>query len=577
MLKGQPVSPGVAVGRAVVFRSGEGPVPRLAVAPEDRDREVARLRRAGGQAADEFAALARESAGTVREELRAILGAHGMMASDPAFLDPVIVRIRREGVNAEWALWETAETFRRQLLAASAPTMQERADDIGAVARQIARALSGDRAIRLTDLEPGSVLVAEELTPADAARLDPSRLVAIALERGGPTSHATIMARSFGLPAVVGIAGLTNSVSAKHPVLVDGDRGVVDPRPRREQIRRCLERVRETRKRELERLRSLPRTTTTRDGERVYLRANLELAEETAAMARYAAEGVGLYRTEYLYLRSPNGAPKLEEQRAAYESILRAAAPEPVVIRTYDLGGEKGIGHPIGENPALGLRGLRYCLANTELFDTQITALLLAAPAGNLRILLPMVGSPTEVREARVRFSACAARLGIDRLPPLGTMIEVPAAALLAEALAAVSDFFSIGTNDLTQYSLAVDRSNPEVASYFRPLSPAILRMVKSVVDAGRKTGREVAVCGELASDRSGVALLLGLGIRDLSMTPVAIPAVKEWVAEFEIERLTRLADRALECADALEVDALLSGFRAAVARRAREQRTGEP
>jgi phosphoenolpyruvate-protein phosphotransferase (PTS system enzyme I) len=572
MLKGQPVSPGVAVGRAVVFRSGEGPVPRLPVVAEDRDREVERLRKAGAQAADEFRGLARDSEGTVREELRAILGAHGMMASDPAFLDPVIARIRREGVNAEWALWETAETFRRQLLSASAPSMRERADDIVAVARQIARALSGDRAVRLSDLEPGSVLVAEELTPADAARLDPSRLVAIALERGGPTSHATIMARSFGLPAVVGIAGLTNSVSAKHPVLVDGDRGVVDPRPRREQIRRCLERVRETRKREAERLRTLPRTTVTRDGVRIFLRANLELAEESGAIARYGAEGVGLYRTEYLYLRSRDGAPTIDEQRAAYESILRTAAPEPVVIRTYDLGGEKGIGHPIGENPALGLRGLRYCLANDELFDAQITALLLASPAGNLRILLPMVTSPLEVREARARFSACASRLGIDRLPPLGTMIEVPAAALLAEALAQVSDFFSIGTNDLTQYALAVDRSNPEVAPYFRPLSPAILRMVRSVVDAGRKTGRQVAVCGELASDRSGIPLLLGLGIRDLSMTPVAIPSVKQWVADFEIERLTRLADRAVECSDALEVEALLAGFRTALARRARDR-----
>jgi len=290
------------------------------------------------------------------------------------------------------------------------------------------------------------------------------------------------------------------------------------------------------------------------------VRANLELPEEIAALERFRAEGVGLFRSEFLYLRALPSSPGVEEQRAAYETLLAAAAPHPVVVRTYDLGGEKGIGPAPGENPALGLRGLRYCLAHPELFSQQLAALCLAARRGTLRILLPMVTSLSELKAARRALEKAAVRTGLSRLPELGVMIEVPSAALLADRLASEADFFSIGTNDLAQYGLAVDRANPDVADLYRPLHPAILRMIRMVVDAGREHGRPVAVCGELAADPIGAAVLIGLGVTDLSVTPVAIPAVKENLAGIDASRARTLAGRALDAAEASEVEKLFGG-----------------
>jgi phosphotransferase system enzyme I (PtsI) len=394
----------------------------------------------------------------------------------------------------------------------------------------------------------------------EVSRLDPRRVRALALERGGPTSHATIIARSFGLPAVVGIEGLCDAISPETPIVVDGDRGTVDANPSKERLRRSLLRVREAREK-ARRLRArVPRTAATKDGVRIAVRANVELAEEILALERYHAEGVGLFRSEFLYLRAAAGAPGVEEQRAVYEDLLAAAAPHPVVVRTYDLGGEKGIGPARGENPALGLRGLRYCLAHLELFDAQLTALCLASRTGPLSVMLPMVTSLWELQEARIALGAAAQRTGLAEPPPLGVMIEVPSAALLADRLAAVADFFSIGTNDLAQYALAVDRANPDVASLYRPLHPAILRMVRSVVEAGRAHNRPVAVCGELAAEPIGIAVLIGLGIVDFSVTPVAIAGVKDCLATLDSARARALVEKALAAAEASEVEKLFRG-----------------
>ncbi len=281
----------------------------------------------------------------------------------------------------------------------------------------------------------------------------------------------------------------------------------------------------------------------------VTVRANLELLEEVPALDRYHAEGVGLFRSEFLYLKAAPAVPGVEEQRAAYERLLEAARPHPVVVRTYDLGGEKGIGPVHGENPALGLRGLRYCLAHPELFDAQLEALCLASRKGELRILLPMVTSLSEVRAARRHIARAAERTGLPRPPSTGVMIEVPSAALLAAELAPEADFFSIGTNDLAQYGLAVDRANPDVAALYQPLHPAILRMIRMVASAGRANERPVAVCGEMASDPLGITFLLGVGLTELSVTPVAIGAVKEQVGQMDVARAAVLAEKALSSA----------------------------
>jgi phosphoenolpyruvate-protein phosphotransferase (PTS system enzyme I) len=559
MLQGLSVSPGIAVGRAVIIRFGGLPAFRRAVDPDGVDREERRLRRAAAKAAEEFTRHSREAKGDIGSELAAILEAHGLIAEDETYLGAIAARIHRDRVNAEWALAEVTRELGERLAAADSSAMREREADLTDVAREIAAQLSGGEGPVAVELPRGSILVADELSPVAAARLDPRRVLGLALERGGPTSHASIIARSFDLPAVVGIPGLCDLVSPERPIVVDGDRGVVEADPSKERLRRSLERVREDRERSRRLRGKTARAAVTTDGVRIAVRANLELPEEIPALERFRAEGIGLFRSEFLYLRALPRSPGVEEQRKAYETLLTAAAPHPVVVRTYDLGGEKGIGPAPGENPALGLRGLRYCLAHPELFQEQLTALCLASRRGELRVLLPMVTSLSEVKAARAACAKAASKVGVPT-PPLGVMIEVPSAALLAERLAEEADFFSIGTNDLAQYGLAVDRANPDVSALYRPLHPAVLRMVRMVVDAGRATGKPVAVCGELAGDPVGAAVLVGLGIRDLSVTPVAIPAVKEHLSRIDAGRARELAERALEASEPQEVECLFGG-----------------
>ncbi len=560
MLQGVSVSPGVAVGRAVIIRFGGLPAFRRAVAPEGFDREERRLRRAAAKAAEDFERHSSEAKGDIGSELAAILEAHGLIALDETFLGAIAERIRRDRVNAEWALAEVTRELGGRLAAADSAAMREREADLADVAREIGAHLSGgDRPVP-TDLPRGSILVADELSPVDAARLDPRRVRGLALERGGPTSHASIIARSFGLPAVVGIPDLCDLVSPERPIVVDGDHGTVEADPSKTVLRRSLGRVREGREKSRRQRGRAAKATVTLDGVRIAIRANLELPEEIPALDRFRAEGVGLFRSEFLYLRTQPHSPGVEEQRAAYETLLAAAAPHPVVVRTYDLGGEKGIGPAPGENPALGLRGLRYCLAHPELFSEQLTALCLASRRGKLRILLPMVTSLSELKAARRALERAASRTGLAKVPELGVMIEVPSAALLADRLATEADYFSIGTNDLAQYGLAVDRANPDVADLYRPLHPAILRMIRMVVEAGRANGRPVAVCGELAADPIGAVVLVGLGVTDLSVTPVAIPAVKEILSGIDASRAAVLAEKALDASEASEVEKLFGG-----------------
>ena len=560
MLQGLSVSPGIAVGRAVIIRFAGLSAFRRAVSPEELEGEERRLRRAAGEAAANFARHSRETKGAIGSELAAILEAHGLIATDETYVGAIVERIVRDRVNAEWALAEVTRELSERLAAADSSAMREREADIADVGREISAQLSGGVRPGPRELPRGSILVADELSPVDAARLDPRRVRALALERGGPTSHSSIIARSFGLPAVVGIAGLCELVSPERPIVVDGDSGVVEINPSRERIRKSLLKVREARERSRRMRGRTAKAAVTRDGERIAVRANLELPEEIPALDRFRAEGIGLFRSEFLYLRALPRSPGVEEQREAYETLLAAAAPHPVVIRTYDLGGEKGIGPAPGDNPALGLRGLRYCLAHPELFEEQLAALCLASRSGELKILLPMVSSLSEVTEARRMLRDAAARVGIARPPQVGIMIEVPSAALLADRLASEADFFSIGTNDLTQYGLAVDRANPDVSALYRPLHPAILRMIRMVVEAGAACGKPVAVCGELAGDPLGAAVLVGLGIRDLSATPVAIPRVRDHISTLEASRTCALAKRALAAAEAWEVERIFGG-----------------
>ena len=573
MLQGIPVSPGIAVGRAVVVRFGGTPAFRRAMPPDQMEAEEKRFRKAAHAAAEDFFAQSKQSSGDMSSELGAILEAHGMIASDESLLSPVVERMRRERVNAEWALAGVSRELAARLEASPSAAMRERAADIRDVAREISRHLSGGDPLQRKDLPRGSILVADELSPADTARLDPRRVRAIALERGGPTSHASIIARSFGLPAVAGVPALCDAVSPERPIIVDGDRGIVESAPSKDKLRRALVKVREAKER-TRRLRARTAgAAVTADGIRIVLRANIELAEEIPALEYWHAEGVGLFRSEFLYLKAAPSTPSVEEQRDAYERLLAAVGPHPVTVRTYDLGGEKGIGPTTDENPALGLRGLRYCLAHPKLFEEQLTALCLASRKGELKILLPMVAGVSEVRAARRHLEKVCREVDLKSPPPLGVMIEVPSAALLADRLALEADFFSIGTNDLAQYALAVDRSNPDVSALYRPLHPAILRMIRFVVEAGAACGRPVAVCGEMAADPLGIGVLVGLQIRELSVTPVAIAGVKDTLLAIDSNRARMLAVKALNASEASEVEKMFRALPHAAAAVTAEKR----
>src|ERR1700693_1038107 len=517
MLHGLPVAPGIAVGRAVIVRFGGTPAFRRVVPPDELESEERRLRRAAHAATEDFLQHSRESKGAMGSELAAILEAHGLIASDETLLSGIVERIRKERVNAEWALAAVSREMGRRLEAADSAAMRERSEDIADVAREIARHLSGGEPLAGHELPRGSILVADELSPADAARLDPRRVRAIALERGGPTSHASIIARSFGLPAVAGVAGLCEAVSPERPMIVDGDRGIVETSPSKDRIRKGLVRVRDAREKDRRLRARTAGVAATADGIRIILRANLELTEEIPSLERCHAEGVGLFRSKFLYLAAAPATPGVEEQREAYERLLEAAKPHPVVIRTYDLGGEKGIGPAPGENPALGLRGLRYCLAHPDVFDAQLTALCLASRKGELKILLPMVGGVGDLRAARRHLERAVAKVGLTRPPPLGVMIEIPSAALP--------------------------------------------RMTPSVGEAGAAPDRPVAVCGEMAADPIGIGVLVGLQIRELSVTPVAIAGVKDVLSGIDSERGRALAEKALNVSEASEVEKLFRGL----------------
>ena len=570
-LTGIPVSPGIAVGRAVVCIGRTDSTPRRDLDVDEVAAELERLRLAVESAICEIGEMAGQVETRLGKEYAAIFQAHALFLRDPSFLGPIEKKVRLEKVNAEWAVEVVADALAARLRDLPDKDLALRASDLDDIATILKRALGeGSGAVdRLATLPWDScVLVADELTPSDAVRIPRDKVVAFVTERGGKTSHAAILARSFGLPAVVAVPKLLASVGEGDRVIVDGREGVLWREPSEDVLSLFRERQGRDATREISlKEKSLSGLAQTRDGEEVAIRANIELAREVADVFEYGADGVGLFRSEFLYLSSAGVEfPDEATQAAIYRQVVSQLSPRPVVIRTYDLGGKKGARHLSGaeENPVLGLRGVRLCFSHPEMFRTQLRALLSVASEGDLRILVPMVAGVEEVRRVRTFVEEARAELAdrgvvVPNSVPIGAMIEVPSAAITADLIAPEVDFLSLGTNDLVQYTLAADRANEAVSDIFRPHHPAILRLIARVQEAARAAGKPLAVCGEMAADPALFLLLLGLGIREFSMGPRSVPLLKDVARCASAADAARMARAALSLSTPDDVAALLA------------------
>jgi phosphotransferase system enzyme I (PtsI) len=563
-LRGTGVSPGVAVGRALVVEHETGPVFRLSLTPDGREAEVLRLEQALAASAAQLEAIKQRLSLEVGAKHAYIFDAHLLMLRDPLLRDRALEVVRQESVNAEWALRTVSESLHTLFSQFSDAYLRERSTDLDDVIGRVQLNLRGSPgAPSLARLPEPVVLVAGDLRPSEAAELDWDRVLAIVTDVGSSTYHTAIIARSLGIPAVAGLKDATRRIAPGALVAVDGVRGevVVDPSP---EALATLRAAQEQHRREDERLRGTRGLLAcTPDGVAVRLEANVEFPEEAATAQLYGAQGIGLFRSEYLLGRGLR-FPTEEQQLDVYHRLLEQMHPFPVTVRTWDVGAEAlGPAGPSSPNPALGERALRLLRRSAEPFRVQLRALLRAGTHGPIRIMFPFVSGVSDLRVALGLLEQAKAELRAEGTPfrddvPVGINIEVPSAAVVADRLAAEVDFFSVGTNDLIQYLLAVDRTDPRVSSLYEPLHPAVLRTLAGIARAAEASGRSLSVCGEMAGQPLQAVLLVGLGFRELSMAPSAIPRVKEALRAVPAAEAQALAARCLELSSGPEIEALV-------------------
>jgi phosphotransferase system enzyme I (PtsI) len=583
---GIPVSAGVAIGP--VFRASE-PTPEITrhkIHAADCGAEGARFDAAVAQSRKQLGKLRNRLAVLPQEtqvELTPLIEAYIRMLGSTRMIQAVRRRIEETLVSAEAAVVAESEAIASAILAQAEPGMpaedraslMRRAEEVREIGRRLVRNLTRTPFRSFAGLPEGAVLISEALRPSDAALLDPSRLAGVATEEGGAEGHTSVMLRALGVPAVLGAAGLAHAIRPGDLAVVNGSVGTVVLNPGTQTLataRRAVTAFARERQR-FAKLRRLPAETL--DGETVELQANLELPLELPLIAQSGALGIGLLRTEFLFMNRET-VPDENTQAETYRTIVEAMGGDPVAIRVLDWGGEKdiealssaGIVPDVADaNPALGMRGIRLLLRETELLETQLAAILRAATAGPVRVMLPMVTTVGEVRTSREIYERVARRLRRrgeripDKLPPLGIMIETPGAALSADALALEADFFAIGTNDLTAYTLAVDRGEADVAELYDPLHPAVLRLVQFATEAALRMRMPVSVCGEMAANPRLTPLLLGLGLRSFSMTASAVPRVKQAIRAVEIDACARFARHVMEQSDPEKIEELVTGF----------------
>jgi phosphotransferase system enzyme I (PtsI) len=565
IFRGIGVSPGIAVGKALVLEMRRPRAKREVLDPARIPLEVSRLQQALETSRRQILEIQERIAREIGPQYARIFDAHLLILEDRLLVEEVTARIRDQQVNVEYAVQEVLEPIRQALSRVEDGYLRERRTDVDDVGDRLLRNLLGQRASFPVERPGETIVFAHDLSPSDTVQLHKEAILGVATETGGRTSHSAIMARSLEIPAVVGVEEICAHVRNQDPVILDGIEGLVILAPDRETLAHYHARRQqlEYAGRALHKLGALP--AETQDGYRVRVTANIEFPEELSAVRAHGAEGIGLYRTEFLYLNRPD-LPAEAEHVAVYRAVAAEMHPRPTIIRTLDFGGGKlasAIQLAAEENPSLGLRAIRLCLHRPDLFRTQLRAILRASAFGTLRIMYPMISGVAELRAANAILEEVKAELrsqGIAFDPEIqvGAMIEIPSAAVTADLLAREVDFFSVGTNDLIQYALAIDRINEQVAYLYEPLHPAVLRMLRNVVSAAHNEGIWVSMCGEMASDPLHGLLLVGLGFDELSMTPGSIPLLKRIIRSVTYGQAAEAAQRVFGCATAQEVERLL-------------------
>ena len=551
--QGVGVSPGIARGIAFVHTPDDDPPPRKIIAGES-DREVERLRDALCITRRQIVELQERVERSLGAKDAAIFEAHAMVVEDGVMIDEVEKLIRRESCNAEHAFYSVVHRYIRTLGEMEDPYLRERAVDIHDVGRRVIHNLLGREIAALAGLDAPRIVLAHNLTPSDTVQVTREFLLGFATEVGGKTSHTAIMARSLNIPAVVGLHGKLTEIESGAKVLLDGYSGLLIVNPSEQTLFEYG--AVQVRRSEIEQELTGLRNTAANlcDGTHVILSANIERSEDIVQALASGAEGVGLFRTEFLYFNRDD-LPGEEEQFAAYRRVVEAAAPKPVIIRTLDLGGDKlheQLHAEREDNPFLGWRAIRVCLDRRDIFRTQLRAILRASAFGKLRIMFPMISGLPELRDAKAVLEECRAELRAERTDfdegiEVGMMIEVPSAAMIADLLAKEVAFFSLGTNDLVQYTTAVDRTNERIAHLYEPTHPAILRLIKMTVDAAHAAGIHVGVCGEMGGDISVTPLLIGLGVDELSCGAGVLPRVKRAICSLSLSACRSLAEAAMK------------------------------
>ncbi|MFA5500000.1 MAG: phosphoenolpyruvate--protein phosphotransferase [Candidatus Omnitrophota bacterium] len=561
-LKGIPAAPGIVIGKVLLLDREQYVIPRRPIKEDQIQTEIKHFKDALIQTKQEIIDIKKRISEELGSEHGQIFSAHLLVIEDSMLIEEVIAKIKKEKLSAEYVFQDVLKKYIKVFSEMDDEYLRERISDINDIGKRILKNLIGAREDALATLKEKAIIISYDLSPSDTATMHKKNVIGFATDIGSRTSHTAIMAKSLEIPAVVGLETITKEVKNGDNIIVDGTHGlvIINPVPTTLRLYEATRKKMVAFEKHLLETKELP--AETRDGRKIELMSNIELPEEVSSVLAHGAEGIGLYRTEYFYMNRKD-LPSEEEQFKAYSAVAKKMKPYTVILRTLDLGGDKFLSQldiPQEMNPFMGWRAIRFCLARPDIFKTQLRAILRASSFGKLKMMYPMISGLEELRQANALLEESKKELrkegvSFDDNMEVGAMIEVPSAALTADILAREADFFSIGTNDLIQYSLAVDRVNEKIAYLYEPAHPAVMLLIKNIIEAGHKAGIWVGMCGEMAGDIYMTLILLGLGLDEFSTSPVAVPEIKRIIRSVTMDQAREIAKQAITLSTGKEVE----------------------